>query len=92
MEQHCYIISYDLCQPGRNYDELYQGLRSFSNWGKLTESTWAVVSCKTCIEIRDFLSQYIDSNDRLVVILSGQYAAWTKLIATDKWLKENLIK
>ena len=92
MEQHCYIISYDLCQPGRNYEQLYQALRSFPNWGKMTESTWAIVSSKTCVEIRDFLCRYIDSNDRLVVISSGRSAAWTRLLANNEWLMENLKK
>lgn len=40
MEQHCYIISYDLCQPGRDYETLYQALRSFPNWGKLTNQNY----------------------------------------------------
>lgn len=92
MEQHCYIISYDLCQPGRDYEKLYQILRSFPNWGRLTESTWAVVSDKTAVAIRDMLNQYIDSNDRLIVILSGQSAAWTHLLAQNAWLMENLKK
>ena len=26
-ESHCYIISYDLCMPGRDYDSLYQALK-----------------------------------------------------------------
>ena len=30
--------------PGRNYDSLYQALKRFERWGKLTESTWAIVS------------------------------------------------
>lgn len=92
MEQHCYIISYDLCQPDRDYEALYQVLRSFPNWGKLTESTWAVVTSKTAVEIRDFLRNYIDSNDRLIVILSGRSAAWTRLLADNEWVIENLKK
>lgn len=92
MKQHCYIISYDLCQPGRDYDTLYQALRSFPYWGKITESTWAVVTSKTAVEIRDFLSNYIDSNDRLIVILSGRSAAWTHLLASNAWVIENLKK
>ena len=92
MEQHCYIISYDLCQPGRDYETLYQALRSFPNWGKSTESTWAVVTGKTAVEIRDFLRNYIDSNDRLIVILCGRSAAWTRLLADNAWVIENLKK
>lgn len=91
-EIHCYIVSYDLCQPGRDYNSLYNALKSFLAWGKLTESTWAIISNKTAAEIRDYLCLYIDSSDRLIVIRSGQAAAWTQVMASNQWVKENLIK
>lgn len=47
MHEHCYIVAYDLCQPGRDYSSLIAAIKSFSHWGKLTESTWAVVSDKS---------------------------------------------
>lgn len=56
-ESHCYIISYDLCIPGRDYNSLYQALKRFEKWGKLTESTWAVVSNMNHVQIRDHLMQ-----------------------------------
>lgn len=56
MNQHCYIISYDLCQLGRDYNRLYQTLKSFPNWGRLTESTWAIVSERDTVQIRDYLN------------------------------------
>lgn len=90
-ERHCYIICYDLCQPGRNYQELYSALKSFPNWGRLTESTWAVISEKNSIEIRDYLLNFIDKNDRLIVILSGKSAAWTMCLANNEWIKNNLV-
>lgn len=33
MDQHCYIIVYDLCRPGRDYEALYRALKSFPGWG-----------------------------------------------------------
>ena len=89
-EYHCFIVSYDLCQPGRNYEELYVALKSFYNWGKLTESTWAIVSQLTAVEIRDLLMRYIDTNDRLIVVKGGQSAAWNKMLANNQWLIDNL--
>ncbi|WP_300796599.1 hypothetical protein [uncultured Bacteroides sp.] len=88
---HCYIISYDLCQPGMNYENLYKAIKSFPIWGRLTESTWAIVSERNHIEIRDLLIQHIDLNDRLIVVLSGKSAAWSKVIAPNEWVKSNLI-
>ena len=92
MEEHCYIISYDLCAPDRNYDELYKAIKSYAYWGKLTESTWAIVTSQSYTQIRDNLKTHIDNNDRLIVIQSGRAAAWTKIMASDNWAKTNLIK
>ncbi len=89
-EFHCFIVAYDLCQPDKDYNLLYSALKSFTNWGKLTESTWAVISELTTVEIRDYLMRYIDSNDRLIVIKGGKSAAWNKMLADNQWLVDNL--
>lgn len=88
---HCYIVSYDLCQPGRDYASLYEALKHFPNWGKLTESTWAILSENSCVEIRDYLMKFIDSNDRIIVVQSGKHAAWNRIIANNQWAIDNLI-
>lgn len=92
MDEHCYIISYDLCNPDQKYDELYTLIKSFSKWGHLTQSTWAVVSDLDHVELRDRLMSVLDENDRLIVIKSGGHAAWHNLFANRMWLKENLVK
>lgn len=89
---HCFIILYDLRAPGRNYSELQTAIKSFGTWGKITESAWAIVTDNSSVEIRDYLSRYIDSNDRIMVIRSGEDAAWRKVIADSEWLKTNLVK
>lgn len=88
---NCFIITYDLCTPGRDYSSLYGALKAFPKWGKITESTWAVVSDSNAIGIRDYLLGFIDSNDRLFVIKSGREAAWNRALADNQWLKDNLI-
>lgn len=92
MEEHCYIVCYDLCAPGRNYDSLYSALKQYAHWGKLTESAWAIVTSETYVQVRDNLKQYIDDNDRLIVIRAGKEAAWTKVRASEEWVKKNIIK
>lgn len=92
MGEHCYIISYDLVAPNRNYDELYKAIKAYPVWGRLTESTWAMVSSDNHVAIRDNLKKHIDDDDRLVVIQSGRSAAWTKIMASDNWAKQSLIK
>lgn len=92
MEEHCYIISYDLVAPNRAYEDLYAAIKSYSLWGRLTESTWAIVTSQTHVEIRDFLKSHIDDNDRLIVIKSGKSAAWTNIMASNDWAKAQLVK
>ena len=36
------IIEYDLRSSGRNYDELYKTIKSYSTWAHVTESTWFI--------------------------------------------------
>jgi hypothetical protein len=91
MMKHCYIISYDLCKPGRNYDQLYEEIKSFPQWGHLTQSTWAVISSEDSESIRNRIMSVLDSSDRVIVIKSGQEAAWQNLMASNDWAKKNLI-
>ena len=85
----CYLISYDL-RRDRNYDELYDTLKSYPKWARIVESTWAVVTSKTAVQIRDHLMRVLDDDDRVFVVKSGTEAAWRNVRCSNKWLKENL--
>jgi hypothetical protein len=85
-----YIISYDLLKPGRNYEDLYAAIKTYSRWAHVNESVWAVVTNSSAVQIRDHLLQYTDQNDRVFVIKSGVEAAWRNSICRNEWLKENL--
>ena len=86
-----YIVTYDLRKPGRNYGDLYNYLKSFGSWCKITESTWAVVTSSSSVEVRDGISRVVDSGDVYAVISSGSSGAWagTGSEVTD-WLKKYL--
>ena len=88
---HCCLISYDLCNPSKDYKTFYEAIRSYSKYGKLTESFWAIVTENSVTDIRNHLMQFIDRSDRLIVVQSGKYAAWTKVLQNNEWIKENLI-
>lgn len=84
------IIEYDLCSPGRNYNELYDAIKAYGIWAHITESTWFVKTPDSCVTVRDILSKHIDNNDRLFVAeLTGE-AAWRNVICENQFLKENL--
>ena len=85
----CYIISYDLVR-NRNYGQLHNAIKTYSKWAKITESTWAVVTTKSAVQIREHLLKFMDNDDRLFVIKSGVEAAWQNSICKNAWLKENL--
>ena len=85
----CYLISYDL-RKEKNYESLYEIIRSYSKWARITESTWAVVTTKSAVEIRDHLANVMDSDDRLFVLKSGVEAAWRNSRCRSDWLKDNL--
>ena len=84
------VIEYDLRSPGRNYDALYEAIKSYGTWAHLTESTWFVKTEKTCVQFRDRLLDVIDSNDRLFVGELTGVAAWNSVICNNDYLKKNL--
>ena len=84
-----YIVTYDLSQPGRNYGELYNRIKSYPVWAQITESSWAISSDQTAVEIRDHLRGALDQNDKILVGLLGS-SAWAGLDeAVSNWLKKD---
>jgi len=84
------IIEYDLCSPGRNYDELYKAIKAYGTWAHITESAWFIKTNNTCVEVRDNLLAHMDSNDRLFVGMLSGIAAWNNVICSNDFLRENL--
>lgn len=85
----CYIISYDL-RKQRDYESLYKAIKSYGTWAHILESTWAVVTSKSAVQVRDHLAAYMDQDDGLFVVRSGTEAAWRRVICRNEWLKEHL--
>lgn len=84
------IIEYDLRAPGRDYNKLYEAIRSYVQWAHITESTWFIKSADSCAAVRDNLLVHMDSNDRLFVGELTGAAAWHNVICQDQYLKTNL--
>ena len=85
----CYIVSYDL-RNERDYPELYAALKAYGTWARMTASTWAVVTPESAAEIRNYLSQFMDPDDRLFVIQSGTQGAWHNVRCGKEWLQKYL--
>lgn len=90
-----YCVSYDLKNPNRNYDDLIKELKSFGTWWHQTGAVWIIVTSKTTAEVRDYLMQFIDANDKLFVVqVNKNWAAvgfkeqeynWMKSIPDASW-------
>ena len=71
----CSVISYDLRNPGRNYQSLYNELENF-NAKRILESQWVFRRNKTNAKgLRDYFKKFVDSNDR-ILITSIEDANW----------------
>lgn len=83
-----YCISYDLRKSGRNYESLYEVIKSYGTWWHQTGSVWFVVTSDTAANIRDRLNEQIDSNDKLFVIaLQKRWAGVGFSQREYEWLK-----
>lgn len=90
-ELSVFCVSYDLRAPGRNYEDLYNAIRAFGTWWHQTESVWLIASSKGTVEIRDYLTQFTDSNDKLFVIEVKRHWAGKGFNKEEyDWLKDNL--
>jgi len=84
------IVTYDLCAPNRDYTDLINAIKSYPGWARICESSWLIVSDRSCVAIRDHLKSYIDSNDRIFVASLTGEAAWYNVICDPNYLKQNL--
>lgn len=80
-----YIVTYDLIAPGRNYDALLAAVRRYPNAQALF-SAFFVETTATSTFVRDDLTRYIDSNDKLYVMqITRDWASNNRGLATE-WL------
>lgn len=62
------IISYDLRKPGRNYEPVYEAIKSLGNWARVVESTWYVDTPYSSEQAFNIVSAKCDNNDALFVV------------------------
>jgi hypothetical protein len=85
-----YLIAYDLLKPGQDYQDLYGAIKGLGTWAHPEQSLWLVNSNASTVGIRDYLLQYMDGNDKLIVFPVGSDWAGQNL-GQDvyAWLKQN---
>lgn len=69
------LITYDL-KKHKDYPRLIEELKRLGACSPLL-SVWVLNSSNTDAQLRDHLKQYIDSDDKLLVVgLNGGWASW----------------
>ncbi len=87
------LVSYDLQTPGKDYEKLWDHLKSYSYWAKPLESVWLVKTTRTPKEVKEIIrDNYIDQNDKLFVVdVTEKAASWHNLPEkVSAWIKDNL--
>ena len=92
MSYHCYIIIYESVSGLDASTFLFDLVKQYHYWARLTDSSWAVVSDEDSSVIRDNLKSVVSSSDRLYVIRSGQMASWMNSRPSNDWLQKNIVK
>lgn len=80
------IVSYDLSKPEKDYERLFQYLRSFS-WVKPLKSFWVLETEKSASQVRDEIKIYVDLDDKVFIADIGFYwASWNLPREVINWL------
>lgn len=79
-----YIIDYDLLDEDADYDSLKDSIKSLGVAARIAKSSWFLSSNRSAIEIREFLENQIEGDNRLFVAeLNGDWA-WHNIEESDK--------
>ena len=84
------LITYDLCDPYRNYDELYKRIKSYGAYIQICESVWLIHTYDSCEMVCKNLNYATDLNDKLFVSEITNSVAWTNVICNTNDLKKFL--
>ena len=88
------FVSYDLIQPGQNYETIIAEIKKLGNWAKVHYSLWYVKSQLTASEASKQVWAVMDRNDKLIVFdTTNNNAFWYNLSddvsqhLKDQWVK-----
>ena len=85
-----FSITYDLKVPGRNYEGLYNAIKSCGKYWHYLDSTWIVVSNESSQQVWNMLAPNIDKSDFVLVIeVRRDCYGWLPKDAWD-WINANV--
>jgi hypothetical protein len=69
------LVTFDLNRPHQNYEQLNEQLRTLPSAVRYQQSSWIVRWPGTALQLRLFLQNFIDPDDKLMVVKISS-AAW----------------
>jgi hypothetical protein len=84
-------INYDLKRPGRDYQPVYDYIKSHGTWCHLLESMWLIRTTKSATQVRDELNRLVDANDMIATFdVSGDEWATSFSNSQTNWMHNNM--
>lgn len=81
-----YLITYDLCNPGQNYDQVIQAIKDASTgvWCSFWKSSWLIKSnLISANSVFEKIQPHLDGNDRCLVIeVKNNKQGW---LSQEEW-------
>jgi hypothetical protein len=73
-------ISYDLNNPGQNYEKVIERIKTLGNWAKIHKSYWYVKSNLNAEQAMNKVWEVMDANDTVYVVdATNNEAAWQNI-------------
>jgi hypothetical protein len=86
----CYIITYQLKNPGINQQTLIDSIKTADHWAKLTQTSYLISTELSSVQIRDALLPVLKEGDTIYVSLVGNSSAWIGLDnEVSTWIQNN---
>lgn len=85
-----YIISYDLNNPGQDYNDLINKIKSFPYYSHFQKSNFLIKSTLTAKEIYNQLSIYLDDSDLIFISELTSYNHYGSLYDWDN-IEHNIL-
>jgi hypothetical protein len=88
------LISYDLgsSETSNDYQDLIKKIKSYGGYAKPEYSLWLITTDKLTSTVRDELKQYMDKNDKLLVmrVTGDGWASFNLSDSVVEWMKDNI--
>ncbi len=88
----CYVVTFDLKNPGLNQENLITVIKSFGSWARLNSCSYLISSHSSAVQIRDHMLKYMYQTDKIYVAHLYKESAWFGMgdeIST--WIRNNQV-